>query len=114
MTAPAATSTAAESARQCVLLYLPAVQDVHFVQGPELKRVPDTDFFAWDGAPDTLPAHYRLEWTDSAGAVHSQVDPYCFLPTIDEQSLAAFNAALMSISPEPVSSVMLPAVDVSV
>ena len=80
------------AARQCVLLYLPAVQDVHFVQGPELKRVPDTDFFAWDGAPDTLPAHYRLEWTDSAGAVHSQVDPYCFLPTIDEQSLAAFNA----------------------
>jgi 1,4-alpha-glucan branching enzyme len=78
--------------RQCVLLYLPAVREVHFVHGPELKRVPDTDFFAWDGAPATLPAHYCLEWTDSAGAVHSQVDPYCFLPTIDDRSLAGFNA----------------------
>src|SRR5579863_6430212 len=62
--------------RECVLLFLPAVQQVQFVHGAELERVPGTDFFAWDGAPGTLPAHYCLEWTDSTGMVHSQVDPY--------------------------------------
>jgi 1,4-alpha-glucan branching enzyme len=76
--------------RLALLVYLPAVQSVQ-AAAHELERLPDSDFFFWQGTPGELPAHYALHWTDSDGTAQTRIDPYSFSPAIDSGHLAAFS-----------------------
>ena len=73
-----------------LLVYLPAVRSVQ-AAARELERLPDSDFFCWQGTPGQLPAHYLLNWTDNQGVPRARVDPYSFAPAIDTDHLAAFS-----------------------
>ena len=75
--------------RLTLLAYLPAAQAARAADC-ELERLPDSDFFCWQGAPGRLPAHYPLNWTDGHGASRARFDPYSFAPAIDVAHLAAF------------------------
>lgn len=55
-------------------------------EGPELERVPETDFFEIT-VRDDLPEHYQLYWTDKEGNSHVNYDAYDFpsqLPQFDQ------------------------------
>jgi 1,4-alpha-glucan branching enzyme len=73
-----------------LLAYLPAVQAVQ-AAAFELERLPNSDFFCWQGTPGQMPAHYQLNWTDRHGVPRTRVDPYSFAPAIDTNHLAAFS-----------------------
>ncbi|MGR9035354.1 MAG: 1,4-alpha-glucan branching protein GlgB [Gammaproteobacteria bacterium] len=70
-----------------VKLYLPFAETVNFSNGgPDIPRIPGTDFFEYTAKPDELPTHYRLSWVDKDGGKHGGYDPYDFgvqLPEFD-------------------------------
>ncbi|MCQ8105350.1 1,4-alpha-glucan branching protein GlgB [Methylomonas sp. SURF-2] len=75
-----------------VRLYLPHVETVAFAGGgPNIARLPGSDFFEYSARPDELPAHYQLVWIDKDGGKHNGYDPYDFgvqLPDFDRQLFA--------------------------
>ncbi|AEF99311.1 1,4-alpha-glucan branching protein GlgB [Methylomonas methanica] len=75
-----------------VRLYSPYAESVGFADGgPEIPRLPGTDFFEYVAQPGELPGHYRLDWIDKDGGKHSGYDPYDFgvqLPDFDRQLFA--------------------------
>jgi len=58
--------------------------------GPELKRIGDTDLFEWLGPSGTTGKAYRLHWRDRSGKEHRFIDPYQFPPQISEFDLHLF------------------------
>ena len=74
-----------------VLTYLPSCQAAHLEGQGEMTRLPDSDFFYWQGPRGTLPVHYRLGWRDSHGNDHERVDPYSFAPSFGASDLTAFS-----------------------
>ncbi len=56
-----------------------------------MARLGDSDFFAWQGPPGSLPVHYRLRWRDSDGHDHERIDPYSFAPSFGASDLTAFS-----------------------
>ena len=72
-----------------VLLFIPGASDVRLEDRFEAARVPDSDFFLFEGKRKALPAHYRVSWAE-AGHRREQVDPYCFEPLVDAQDTATF------------------------
>ena len=62
-----------------VKLYLPYAESVCFANGgPEIPRLPGTDFFEYVAKPKELGEHYRLSWIDKNGEQHTGYDPYDF------------------------------------
>ncbi len=59
--------------------------------GLGMDRVPGTDLFLWQGEPGSVPSLYRLRWTDAAGRVHEEWDPYCFGPQLPDDAIALFS-----------------------
>jgi 1,4-alpha-glucan branching enzyme len=76
-------------ARFHVLLYIPGAWDVRLEGQLEAARVPDSDFFLWEGKKKSLPAHYRVSWTESHGH-REQVDPYSFASLVEPQDTESF------------------------
>jgi 1,4-alpha-glucan branching enzyme len=75
-----------------VILHLPTAMRVQLEGRHEAQRIRSTNFFAWHGPRDALPARYRVSWSDARGATHEQVDPYCFGPSPAPDALARFAA----------------------
>ena len=75
-----------------LLAYLPAARSASIEGRLPLQRIPNSDFFQWQGPVGTLPRHYRLEWRDSHDTPHQRIDPYSFWPTIGVADLTAFSA----------------------
>ncbi|MFZ5620972.1 MAG: 1,4-alpha-glucan branching protein GlgB [Pseudomonadota bacterium] len=74
-----------------VLAYLPGARTVRLVEADaKLARIPDSDFFAWQGASGTIPQRYRLEWIDAHGNARTAYDPYCFPPQLSDFDLHLF------------------------
>ncbi|MGY6274745.1 1,4-alpha-glucan branching protein GlgB [Methylomonas sp. MgM2] len=62
-----------------VKLYLPYAESVYFANGgPEIPRLPETDFFECVAEPRALGEHYQLSWIDKNGEQHTAYDPYDF------------------------------------
>ncbi|MGR9117552.1 MAG: 1,4-alpha-glucan branching enzyme, partial [Gammaproteobacteria bacterium] len=62
-----------------VRLYLPYAESVSFANdGPEIPRLPGTDFFEYVAKPKELDKHYQLSWIDKNGEQHTGYDPYDF------------------------------------
>jgi len=61
-----------------ILVYMPYAEKVSLLdtQTP-FERIEGTDFFVCRNTTD-LPQHYKLAWTDKAGTVHENHDPYNF------------------------------------
>jgi 1,4-alpha-glucan branching enzyme len=82
-----------------LIAYLPAAQavrldnrlDDRLDDRAELKRVPGSDFFSWQGPRGSLPRHYTLGWRDSHDQPRQRIDPYSFMPTIAAADLTAFS-----------------------
>jgi 1,4-alpha-glucan branching enzyme len=74
-----------------VLTYLPSCQAARLEGQLEMIRLPDSDFFYWQGPRGTLPVHYRIGWRDSQGYDHERVDPYSFAPCFGTSDLTAFS-----------------------
>ncbi len=77
--------------REKVVVYLPEAEQVSLpeIDAP-LKRVPNSDFFIWQGKRGQLKQHYQLEWHDPQGQVHTTHDPYSFAPQISDFDLHLF------------------------
>ena len=78
---------------QLIRVFLPHAQNAFLITdtGKEtLLRLPDTDFFEWQGDVNNLPAHYQLGWTDQSGYEHQYHDPYTFAPQISDFDIHLF------------------------
>jgi 1,4-alpha-glucan branching enzyme len=73
-----------------VLLFIPDARDVLLEGHLSAARLPDSDFFHWEGARKALPPRYRVSWTDARGTRREQVDPYCFPSLVDPDDLASY------------------------
>jgi 1,4-alpha-glucan branching enzyme len=71
--------------------FIPRALEVMVAEGErQLQRVQNTDFFEWQGKPDSIPEHYRLIWRDTEHREHISHDPYSFPPQISEFDLHLF------------------------
>ncbi len=77
--------------REKVVVYLPEAERVSLpeIDAP-LKRIPNSDFFIWQGKRGQLKQHYQLEWHDQQGQAHIVHDPYSFAPQISEFDIHLF------------------------
>ncbi|MGZ8153170.1 MAG: 1,4-alpha-glucan branching protein GlgB [Methylovulum sp.] len=75
-----------------VKCYLPYVESLSFANGgPNIPRIPGTDFFQYTAEADELPAHYLLSSIDKDGSERTYYDPYDFgvqLPEFDRHLFA--------------------------
>ncbi|MCF6323805.1 MAG: 1,4-alpha-glucan branching protein GlgB [Gammaproteobacteria bacterium] len=55
-----------------------------------VPRIPDSDFFIYDGELDTLPEHYLLHRIDQQNNHHKYYDPYSFAAQISDYDLHLF------------------------
>jgi 1,4-alpha-glucan branching enzyme len=77
--------------QQTIRVFRPDCRDLRLAEnGPQLKRLANTDLFEWTGEAATLPRYYRLQWLDGAGQPHSGYDPYSFEPQIPDYDLYLF------------------------
>jgi len=74
-----------------LLVFRPHCRSVRLVDlDAEMERIPDTDFFRWEGAGIHLPEQYLLEFHDEYGDVYRLHDPYGFAPSIGDLDLHLF------------------------
>jgi 1,4-alpha-glucan branching enzyme len=74
-----------------VRVFIPGAAWVRIAEnGAALKRIGNTDLFAWHGPTGQVPDRYRLIWRDSYGAEHVTYDPYCFPPQLSDFDLHLF------------------------
>ncbi len=80
---------------QLIRVYLPYAEQVSLLLNDKskiaLKRLPESDFFEWQGDIDSLGAHYQLNWIDKSGYEHLTYDPYCFGPQLSEFDMHLFS-----------------------
>ena len=80
---------------QLIRVYLPYAEQVNLVVDDQhtapFTRLPDSDFFEWQGDIEQLGEHYQLNWIDKSGYEHTHYDPYCFDPQISEFDLHLFS-----------------------
>lgn len=76
-----------------VRTHIPHAVEAMIAEGEKvMQRVQDTAVFEWRGAPDALPAHYRIIWRDDQHREHIAHDPYSFLPQIPDFDLHLFSS----------------------
>jgi len=77
--------------RALVRLFLPQAKQVN-IEGiaQPLIRVSNTDLFEWQGEAAEIPDRYQVTWLDSHNQQHTQYDPYCFPPQLEEFDLHLF------------------------
>lgn len=65
--------------------YMPYAETVSIGKaGPELTRVPNTDFFEHRSETDDVSVPYLLNWQDKDGNEHQAHDPYSFGPILSD------------------------------
>jgi 1,4-alpha-glucan branching enzyme len=57
-----------------------------------LRRIGDSELYAWAGAADALARPLRFSWRDASGAERSTVDPYSFASLVSADDLERFTA----------------------
>ena len=68
-----------------VRVFIPDATEVMIVEGEHrLSRIPDSDFFQWQGSVEDVPDRYRLIWRDAQHREHAAHDPYSFPPQISD------------------------------
>jgi 1,4-alpha-glucan branching enzyme len=76
-------------------MFMPHAETVFLIHknGTESKvtRLPDSDFFEWQGDIASLGKHYQLKWTDKSNYEHTQYDPYSFDAQISDFDLHLFS-----------------------
>jgi len=79
---------------QLIRVFLPHAESANLIDSNNektaLNRLPDSDFFEWQGDIDTLGAHYQLSWTDQSGYEHIDYDPYTFAPQLTDFDIHLF------------------------
>jgi len=74
-----------------VRVFMPRAESIRIAGGgPELGRIPGTDFFECRDPENLLPLRYRLVWTDRQGHAHESYDPYTFGPQLSDYDLHLF------------------------
>ncbi|WP_198262639.1 1,4-alpha-glucan branching protein GlgB [sulfur-oxidizing endosymbiont of Gigantopelta aegis] len=80
---------------QLIRVFLPAAENVQLVlpskPDAELSRVPESDFFQWQGDLSLLDKHLELKWLDKSGYQHQGYYPYTFAPQISDFDLHLFS-----------------------
>ena len=76
--------------RERLTVFLPRAESVKVADGPELERVPHSDFFTWSGPAGTLGERCLITWIDPDGRRHQRHDPYCFPPQLGDLDLHLF------------------------
>ncbi len=78
-----------------VTVYSPYAESIKLGKnGPDFKRVPDSDFFVYESSEDNLGEHYQLFWIDKDGGSHQNYDPYDFgaiIPDFDQNLFSSGN-----------------------
>lgn len=75
-----------------ITVYAPSIETLCIGDSLQMvKRIPDTDFFVWQGAIDDMPQHYRLHAVGKDDALFDYIDPYSFGPQIPEFDLHLFS-----------------------
>ena len=59
--------------------------------GPQMKRILDTDIFEYSGNQNKIPEHYKLYWEDIEGSLKEEYDPYTFEPNVSEYDVYLFS-----------------------
>ncbi len=77
-----------------IRLFLPYAEDVQITlangKKENVKRIPDSDFFEWQGDLNNLDPHYQLHWHDKSDYLHHNYDPYTFAAQISDFDLHLF------------------------
>ncbi|MEY4763040.1 MAG: hypothetical protein RLZZ200_2896, partial [Pseudomonadota bacterium] len=80
------------SGKRTFLAYLPATREARIEGGPALQRLPGSDFF-WCAAPaGGLERHPALLRLRDDGIEERRIDPYGFLPSVEQADLALFGS----------------------
>mgnify|MGYP006275274367 CR=1 FL=1 len=81
-----------DQGKEIIRVYLPGAQHARIgAEGPELTRIPGTDFFEAQLPKDHLTEiHYTLHWTDRHGQARENIDPYSFSPFLSDFDLYLF------------------------
>jgi len=78
-----------------IRLFMPYAESVSVItaQGSKksIKRLPESDFFEWQGNLKSLGTHYQLNWIDKSGYEHNNYDPYTFEAQISDFDLHLFS-----------------------
>jgi len=79
---------------ELIRLFMPYAEHVSIINSKgnkkTVKRLPDSDFFEWQGNLKSLAQHYQLNWIDKSGYEHTQYDPYTFDAQISDFDLHLF------------------------
>ncbi len=81
-----------------IRVYLPYAESVFIITSAKskqqtkepVKRLPDSDFFEWQGDISSLGDHFKLSWTDKSSYEHESYYPYTFAPQISDFDLHLF------------------------
>ena len=77
-----------------IRVFLPYAETVFLIKPDHskeaVKRLPNSDFFEWQGDIKSLGPHFQLSWTDKSGYEHSGYYPYTFAPQISDFDLHLF------------------------
>ena len=78
-----------------ITLFAPYAETINLgTKGPAFERIPDSDFFQYQTANDSLPQHYQLAIVDKEGNKQLSYDPYDFgsiLPEFDQHLFSSGN-----------------------
>ena len=77
-----------------IRVFLPYAETVSIILSDKsaepVTRLPDSDFFEWQGDLNSLDEHFQLSWTDKSGYEHQNYYPYTFAPQISDFDLHLF------------------------
>jgi 1,4-alpha-glucan branching enzyme len=80
-----------EQSKQVIRAFIPSCKSVTIgVDGPVMKRVPNTDVFEYYGPQDHIDQHYQLYSINDRDQAHLEYDPYTFPPKISDYDLYLF------------------------
>ncbi len=80
-----------EGDRVQIRVLLPHAEEVSIAEGGHrMRRIEDTDIFAWEGQASQVPERYRVIWRDDAHREQIAHDPYCYPPQLGDLDLHLF------------------------
>ena len=81
-----------EKSQSIIRAFIPFCKAVRIgTDGPEMKRIPNTDIFEYSDSQNEIPEHYKLCWEDNEGNNNVEYDPYTFTPKLSDYDLYLLN-----------------------
>ncbi|AFJ02166.1 1,4-alpha-glucan (glycogen) branching enzyme, GH-13-type [Methylophaga frappieri] len=80
-----------QSEHATVTLFLPDCESVKLAGGQEFTRIPQSDFFVWQGAMSAISLPIKLQKTLKDGRQLESWDPYSFPPQLSDYDLHLFS-----------------------